>query len=463
MSILGQDGMGTPGATPYSSTVGANVANGGMAPLKKDASGNVTSLVDGAGNSFPLVNVDNSMVLFGDSFMYSHGTYAGNTHWIDKGYWVWANAKAKGAINIIKNFGISGNATTDLLLRMEADLRPYPARFLAINGGVNDNIVTATNPIALTAAQTIANMELIVSRAIGMGYIVLLHTPGPYAVDAAAAARTAKIARGYRDMARRLRGVVLVDIFAAMISPSDTSGAMVAGYSNDAIKLHPNAAGARRIGEFACYPAILPLLLQNDQRPVSQADTVSNFGADASQVMLNPLLTATGGTVSGAGASGAAPADYTCRTATGTVTSVWSLVARSDGFGNDINCVVSGAADSSGVEFLSSSNHASVADGDVITEATISMSMSGFAAGNITKISLYVSFTDGAGGHTYSALQTSTTTIDSADITDFVFRTLPFTITGTCTDLRIRGRVDFASGAAGTLKFGRLGMNKRPV
>lgn len=39
MSILGAEGMGTPGSTPYSSTVGANVANGGVAPLGTASTG----------------------------------------------------------------------------------------------------------------------------------------------------------------------------------------------------------------------------------------------------------------------------------------------------------------------------------------------------------------------------------------------------------------------------------------
>ena len=52
MSIAGEFGAGTPGGTAYSNTIGANVANGGMVPLKKDASGNPTSLVDGDGNAF---------------------------------------------------------------------------------------------------------------------------------------------------------------------------------------------------------------------------------------------------------------------------------------------------------------------------------------------------------------------------------------------------------------------------
>jgi len=55
MSIAGEFGAGTPGGTAYSNTIGANVANGGMVPLKKDASGNPTSLlVDGAGNTVSL-------------------------------------------------------------------------------------------------------------------------------------------------------------------------------------------------------------------------------------------------------------------------------------------------------------------------------------------------------------------------------------------------------------------------
>lgn len=50
MSIAGEFGAGTPGGTAYSNTIGANVANGGMVPLNKDANGNATSLADGDGN-----------------------------------------------------------------------------------------------------------------------------------------------------------------------------------------------------------------------------------------------------------------------------------------------------------------------------------------------------------------------------------------------------------------------------
>lgn len=57
MSILGAEGMGTPGATPWSSTVGANVANGGVVPLQTDASGNATSLVDGSGITWPIPRI----------------------------------------------------------------------------------------------------------------------------------------------------------------------------------------------------------------------------------------------------------------------------------------------------------------------------------------------------------------------------------------------------------------------
>lgn len=50
MTIAGQDGAGTPGGSAYSNTIGANVANGGMAPFAKNSLGSVTSFVDGSGN-----------------------------------------------------------------------------------------------------------------------------------------------------------------------------------------------------------------------------------------------------------------------------------------------------------------------------------------------------------------------------------------------------------------------------
>ena len=44
MTIAGQDGAGTPGGAAYSNTIGANVANGGMAPFIKDSGSNITGL-----------------------------------------------------------------------------------------------------------------------------------------------------------------------------------------------------------------------------------------------------------------------------------------------------------------------------------------------------------------------------------------------------------------------------------
>lgn len=54
MSIAGEFGAGTPGGTAYSNTIGANVANGGMAPLTKDSSGNVKLMQDWDGGTYPL-------------------------------------------------------------------------------------------------------------------------------------------------------------------------------------------------------------------------------------------------------------------------------------------------------------------------------------------------------------------------------------------------------------------------
>lgn len=74
--------MGTPGATPWSNTIGANVANGGMTPLAKDASGNSVALVDGGGNAFASIQEKRggSMLRSGKPWLRQPTTTTGITH-----------------------------------------------------------------------------------------------------------------------------------------------------------------------------------------------------------------------------------------------------------------------------------------------------------------------------------------------------------------------------------------------
>lgn len=106
--------MGTPGATPWSNTIGANVANGGMTPLAKDASGNSVALVDAAGN----IRLD----------------------------------RARGSASLMLPFGSAGNAVsagTTVVTQFPADAEFYAVQYLYAN---KDTASTFTITAAVGAA-----------------------------------------------------------------------------------------------------------------------------------------------------------------------------------------------------------------------------------------------------------------------------------------------------------------------
>lgn len=427
----------------------------GAIPMPSQVASRTANSADGGVTSF--ANTDGSFVLFGDSFMARHDPAVLGVFGITSSslaYWGHANAELEGKLNCVRNAGVSGDTTTQMLARMEAAVKPYRARFLMLEGGVNDTTLTAT--------QTIANMELMVKLGLSWGYIVMLHTPGPWESTAATKSRTSQIASGYRDLCKKYRGCVLVDMYAAMVDPLSTAGNMIAAYSTDAPKLHPSPAGARGIAHKACVPAIRPFLSGNRRRVSSQANSVAVFGAAATQVLPNPLFVLTGGTApAGVGASGSAPLNTIVRNkANGVpaITSVWSIAAKpADAvgvvWGNSIHVVVAAAALNSAIEVLTDASiHTLVAAGDRLQlEFTVSQQ----SAANVKGMFLWADVADPVGGTTQQvALYDSTVGYDSSDFVDFVYRSDEFIVPAGITNLRPRLSVTFDSGTgSGTFDF----------
>lgn len=414
------------------------------------------SLVSGDGNvrSLQYGGAGNTMLLFGDSFMARHSN-SPLTYWSDLGYWVWEAAKLGGRLQIIRNSGVSGETTAAMLARFATDVTPYPSRFVAINGGVNDLST-------LTGAQTVANMRLMCQMILALGRIPLLHTPGPYTNNNYAPFQVlmAYIVDGYYKIASDL-DIPLVDMYAALINPTDANGNMTAAYSSDSPSLHPNVVGARRIQTLACDPVILPLLAGQAGTVVSAANTVAKLGAAATQLLANPLLNTAGGTVSGTGQSGTAPSGWTCTVLSGVATGVWSRPARADGLGNDISCVVSAVTGASSLYAYTASQHTLVAEGDEIWGEYF---FSQTTVVGMTRVSLSVEITDGLGARFVRALDTYGAGYDVTDIpAGYKFVTPKTTIVGTPTNLRLVATFYFANGGSGTFAIGVPVIRRTPV
>lgn len=402
---------------------------------------------------------NNNVIVFGDSIGLNYGGYnlPATQSKSDKSPLLWADAKAGGVLEIVYNAGVSGNTTTQIFARLERDITPYAslARRVIYQGGIND----PANGVTLE--QTKANQVKILSRLRQLFPEVVALSPTPYAPNAATSAQVALIAAFARDYYPTLPGVRFIDAYNYVVNPTSSTGDLKAGFSNDAPQLHLNATGARYLGEqiYADHSDLFRGL--SSISPVSDADTFATFGANCTQLLSNPLMIRSAGTV-GANTVGTVGTDWTVRDTAGASSNTASLVARADGFGNDQRVVIAAGASAVPLvlEGLTNSFHTAVSSGDVV-QACITMSFTGMA--NCTRLVPYLQFTDAGGAQQiYLMNNDNNSTFNNADFANYTFKSFPYRIRGSCTDLRLRWTLyGTTNNVSGTMQFGRCGIRRR--
>lgn len=385
-------------------------------------------------------------VVFGDSFSARVNSSLVDYRQSDHGYWTWANLLLGSPMRLIGNFGVAGNRTDEMLARIAA-VESAGAEWVFVQGGIND--LAASVP----ASTVVANLVSICERLRKGSKVVLLnlapnpsYTSGVLTVNAALA-----------NYAQTAGNLILVDVFSAVVNPTDTTGAFAANMSND--NLHLTVAGARAYGA-AIAAAISEFMPAVPFLPASAADSVA-INAGCSQIITNPLMSGSSGTVSGTGASGTVATSWSAGTDTGTVTSVWLHgQSRSDGIGVDQQVTCSGAAANAIVNLRQTSGlTARVAAGDTIF-ACGSISLSGMA--DVARVQPSVSVTVDGVSSVLHCLDNSDTTWPQTDVS-FNWRTTDFLLTAVPTVLQMFIRIRFGSSGAGACvaKFGRTGIYKR--
>ena len=251
----------------------------------------------------------------------------------DRCFFEWANMLSGHNWRVLRNAGIAGQTSLQILARVQSDVIAYGPSACDVMAGTND----FTNGIP--ASQTIANLAQIYSQLRSAGIYVRAWaiTPRP-ALSAAFQASILTINKWIKEFCAAEPGCEFLDAFAALVSPSSTTQAMIATYTDGA--LHPYNAGAFAIGQalapqFSRWPLIASLY------PSSASDDLSVNNA-APNVSANPLMLGSGGTFTGAGSaggSGTVPSQWTV-----VIPSGWTVVAstpaRADGFGNDLQVVI---------------------------------------------------------------------------------------------------------------------------
>jgi lysophospholipase L1-like esterase len=159
----------------------------------------------------------------------------------------WQHAKAAPSDQSLVNRGISGQTSSQLLLRFPHDVTALKPRAVHLLIGTND---IAGNGGPMSDEVIIGNVRAMIDIAQANGITVLLGSipPArsfPWAPEAAPATRIVRLNRLLKDLAAK-RGAVFLDYHAALV---DTAGGMQARLANDGV--HPNDEG---------YKAMMPTL-----------------------------------------------------------------------------------------------------------------------------------------------------------------------------------------------------------
>lgn len=263
-------------------------------------------------------------------------------------------------------FGVSGDRTDQINVRVPAALATNPA-WLLYMGGVND--IGQNFPAAGTSGATAAaNILIAVQAAAAQGVGTILVTdPGATTLTAAQIGQLNILNEKLREMAERQTMVVLIDLARALQNPTNSTTAIAFGTNYMRDTLHPGNLGGYIGGKAvaAVFQAIFP------PRPFLTTNIIETPSATSlTGLLVNPLYsTASGGTCTAGACTGTVAGSWTVdRSAAATSTAVASVQAAGDGSpGNEQVLVVTCAAGGEEIRLRQDATPANIAFGDILS------------------------------------------------------------------------------------------------
>lgn len=233
------------------------------------------------------------------------------------GYFTWANMALGGRLTLVKNAGVSGETTAQILARVTdvTNLAVLPGYCIVSDAGTNDLSASTAS------ATIISNLNSIYNALVAKGITVVATTILPLAGDQAHRQRQEEVNDFIRSRSQQ-PGFVLCD-WAARWADASTGGPKT-GFSTDGI--HPTPVGAGAMGKWLA-DALQPLITGNVQLASHNLDGLSSN--------LNPMMVGTAGTLSGAGVSGQVADSWTASRGSGTGTMDCTKIPRVDGVGGE--------------------------------------------------------------------------------------------------------------------------------
>lgn len=272
-------------------------------------------------------------VRIGDSITANCGIPPAST---GQDWFQWGNSIAGSPFVTLANLGVVGALTAAILSQISPALAYLPT-CVEIMAGTND--VSTGVPYATT----IANLQSMYQQCINAGVYVRAYAilPRNNLSNAGQLGQIIAINQWIKEFWHYNRGGEYIDVFSSLINPSSTTytSAANSSYFYDSV-LHPNQLGAYLMGV-----TIAPYLQKwsiAQILPSSSFDDAIVSSGSSPNLAANPLMLGTGGS-SGTGITGTVPNGCSV-TGAASVTGVCSTPARSDGFGNNWQHVITATA-----------------------------------------------------------------------------------------------------------------------
>lgn len=262
----------------------------------------------------------------------------------DYGYFTWVDALMGAPHYLVRNAGVGGDVSSQLLARYQTDVINMAPELVYLWIGYND----FNSGLSFETVRDNVLAMLAMNDSINT-FTCLLDCPytSTVASNATRRAEAAKFNAWLANLVRSRRNCVLVSAAAVMADPDV---AVIGSRSNYLLTdgVHNNNLGAFRIGE-AVARVMTPLIRQWQNFPVSPFE---GFDANASAEIRNsnPLMAGTGG-FEDTGASGDTATGYAIYRAAGSPTVVGSKVTERENIGDAQRLAMTFAAANDGVSF----------------------------------------------------------------------------------------------------------------
>jgi len=275
---------------------------------------------------------------------YEGGGFATST---DYGAFAWADALMMAPLYIVKNSGIGGNNTDQMLARLSADVLQYQPELVVMWGGRNDFKQGRDSPYVSARITQILDQI----TAIGARILIIDVPPSADLHTVASASRNAAFhSEWLRDEVRKRKNCQLVSALAVMADPLASAGAAAKSTYVLVDTTHNNNLGAFRVGE-AIARVLGPQIKPWARYPLTPVEGWDFVASDASEIRnSNPLVAGSGGTA-GTGASGTVAAGYEVQRFGGTGTAVCSVVEDVEYVGNAQRLAMTFGAANDGFSF----------------------------------------------------------------------------------------------------------------